>query len=400
MRLRTPESYWLIKNGLLSSYPSLQANEDTQLVVIGGGITGALVSYSLIQNNYKVILIDKRDIGMGSTSATTSMLQYETDIPLYKLAEQIGETGAVECYKKGIKAIGDLEQLISLHNIDCDFEKKQSLYIARTEEDAVWLYKEFQMRHKHQLGVEWLTAKNVLDVYGINCFGAILSQTAASVDAYKLTHKLIELSVKKGMKVFDQTSADNFEFKNDNAIIHTSSGHAITCNKVIFCTGYEATDILKERICKLHYTYACISEQNISHPSSINNTLVWDTGSPYSYLRTTNDKRILIGGADSNFNISIFQNTIKKIKTNQLIHRLSEMMPKIKFIEDFSWGGTFGSTKDSLPYIGESPEYKNALFVLGYGGNGIIFSVQAMEIINDLLKGKINSLAHWYRFKR
>ena len=75
-------------------------------------------------------------------------------------------------------------------------------------------------------------------------------------------------------------------------------------------------------------------------------------------------------------------------------------MPDIKFIEDYSWGGKFGITSDSLPYIGSSPEYDKAFFVLAYGGNGIVFSVQGMQIITDLLKGKENKLAYYYRFGR
>ena len=82
MRLRTFESFWLLKNGLLYSYPSLQENIESEIVVVGGGITGALTSHALMEKGYKVLLIDKRDIAQGSSSATTSMLQYEIDVPI------------------------------------------------------------------------------------------------------------------------------------------------------------------------------------------------------------------------------------------------------------------------------------------------------------------------------
>ncbi len=75
-------------------------------------------------------------------------------------------------------------------------------------------------------------------------------------------------------------------------------------------------------------------------------------------------------------------------------------MPEVNFIEDFSWGGTFGTTKDGLPYIGKSPEFENTLFVLGFGGNGITFSVQGMEMIKNFLQGKVHKLAEYYRFGR
>ena len=124
MRLRTFESFWLIKNGLLCSYPSLQKNLPTEIVVIGGGITGALISHALLDAGYKVAIIDRRDIGQGSTSATTSMLQYEIDVPLYELAEKIGEQAAANCYKAGILAIKDLAKLVKKEKINCGFEMK------------------------------------------------------------------------------------------------------------------------------------------------------------------------------------------------------------------------------------------------------------------------------------
>ena len=89
MRLRTFESFWLLKNGLLYTYPTLQKNIKTEILLIGGGITGALISDALMDAGYKVTLIDCRDIGQGSTSATTSMLQYEIDEPLKDLAQKI-----------------------------------------------------------------------------------------------------------------------------------------------------------------------------------------------------------------------------------------------------------------------------------------------------------------------
>ncbi|MBP7643456.1 MAG: FAD-binding oxidoreductase [Saprospiraceae bacterium] len=400
MRLRTFESFWLLKNGLLYTYPSIQKDISTEIVVVGGGITGALTSHALVEKGYKVTLIDKRDIGQGSSSATTSMLQYEIDVPLSELSTMIGAYAAAQCYKAGIEAINKLGQLVKENKIDCGFEKKESLYIAHNEEAAQSLYEEFEIRNKCQLGVKWLKPEEILKIYGLKSFGGILSQTAASVDAYKLAHELIHYNVNRGMTVFDQTELKDFDFSAEKTIITSSEGHKISCKKVIFCSGFESTKMIKEDIAKLFYTYACVSEKEIKIPKKLKNTLVWDTNEPYLYMRTTDDGRLLVGGEDSSVNFPFFQQQIKESKTSKLIQTLEEIMPDIKFIEDFSWGGTFGSTKDGLPYIGKSPEFEHALFVLSFGGNGITFSIQAMDIIVDLMEDKPNELADYYRFGR
>ena len=85
MELRSPEAFWLLKNGILNSYPSLQENIKCDIAVIGAGITGALISHSLTKTGYNTVVLDKRDVANGSTAATTSLLQYEIDTAMVDL---------------------------------------------------------------------------------------------------------------------------------------------------------------------------------------------------------------------------------------------------------------------------------------------------------------------------
>lgn len=400
MRLRTFESFWLLKNGLLYSYPSLKKNVKTQVVVVGAGITGALISHSLMEQGFDVVMVDKRDVGQGSTSATTSMLQYEIDAPLHKLAEKIGEEGAARCYKAGIDAIRKLKKVVQNNNIDCGFKLKRSLYVAHNKAAAKQLYKEYLMRDRYRLGVEWLEPSQLKLQYGVLGAGAILSKMAASVDAYKLAHELIALNVKRGMQVYDQTCIKKIECKGAHPIITTVDGCKISTKKIVFCNGFESTLLLKEKVAKLVYTYACVSEQHVKLNNNLKDVLIWNTQDPYLYARTTDDNRILVGGCDEPYRPTASHQTIKEKKSVLLAAAIEKMIPGIQFIEDISWGGVFGTTKDSLPYIGASPEYKNSLFVLGFGGNGITFSTQGMELIPELLKGKDSDLSYYYRFGR
>ena len=87
-------------------------------------------------------------------------------------------------------------------------------------------------------------------------------------------------------------------------------------------------------------------------------------------------------------------------KEQKLVKKLSKYLPENDFRTDFVWAGTFGETKDGLPYIGEHPDFPSAYFVLGFGGNGITFSVIGMEMVSDFLKGKKHELTEYFRFRR
>ena len=99
MNIRSNEPYSLIKNSFTKSYPSLKENISSEVLVMGAGITGALIAYKLFSEGKKVVMVDRRDVCNGSTAASTSMLQYEIDVPLHKLIDQIGLTPAVSSYK-------------------------------------------------------------------------------------------------------------------------------------------------------------------------------------------------------------------------------------------------------------------------------------------------------------
>src|SRR5262245_52748723 len=99
MELVAGYPFWLINDGLLFQYPKLNKNISNDTVIIDGGITGALATYYLTKAGIECIVADGRTIGLGSTSASTSLLQYELDAPLHRLIKDIGEYRAINAYK-------------------------------------------------------------------------------------------------------------------------------------------------------------------------------------------------------------------------------------------------------------------------------------------------------------
>ena len=77
MDLVSPQPFWPLKNGLLGVYPPLRKDIACDVVVLGGGISGAFVAETLAGEGLRVVVLDKREIGGRSTSASTALLQYE-----------------------------------------------------------------------------------------------------------------------------------------------------------------------------------------------------------------------------------------------------------------------------------------------------------------------------------
>ena len=98
----------------------------------------------------------------------------------------------------------------------------------------------------------------------------------------------------------------------------------------------------------------------------------------------------MLGGRDEETNNPKVRQDKLELKTQQLADDFANLFPKLSFRPEFSWAGTFGVTKDGLPYIGHYEPKPNGLFSLGFGGNGITFSVIAAEIIKNILLEKAN----------
>lgn len=399
MQLRSPEAFWLLKNGILNSYPSLQEDIQCDITVIGAGITGALISHALHRAGYDTVVIDKRDVANGSSSATTSLLQYEIDTMMVDLARMIGEEGAVACYQAGVQSLRKLEKLVAKEKLDGGFELKQSLQVAHSRAAIPKLLKEFFFRKKHGLEVTWLSSKEIKERYKMDSFPGILSKEGASIDAFEFAHELFQKNSRRGLRVYDHTAIQDITY-GDRVFIQTENEHRVECKRVVFCTGYEALSMFREKYAAIHSTFACVTEQDINLYDQLKNIIIWDTGNPYIYMRTTDDKRLLVGGEDIRYKYDGISDKLKGQKAEKLAKKTRQLFPSLHFTEDYNWAGAFGVTKDGLPYIGQHPRYKNALFILGFGGNGITFSIQGMNLVLKLLAGEDDPLLHYYRFDR
>jgi len=84
----------------------------------------------------------------------------------------------------------------------------------------------------------------------------------------------------------------------------------------------------------------------------------------------------------------------------RLEKQLAKWLPTLTTETAFMWAGTFGETRDGLPYIGPMADCPQALYALGYGANGITFGAVAAKIVAELCLGRANDDARLFRLDR
>jgi len=400
MDLTSGYPFWPAKSGLLQVYPPLEGDTSCDVLVIGGGVTGALIAHHLVEAGVDTIVVEKRDVGFGSTGATTGLILYEIDTTLAELTGVVGETDAVRAYVACVEGVRRFEQVVDRLGDRSGFEHRHSVYLAARRQDVRLFEEEYALRRRHGIRVDFLTRQDIAARYPFTRPAGLLSYDAAQVDAYRLTHALLRRARDLGARVFDRSEVVGITTDKSAITAQTIRNTSIRARRLVFATGYESAGYLREPVARLISTYALVSEPLPSFDGWSDQAIIWEHADPYLYLRSTEDGRAMIGGEDEDFRDPIRRDRLIGRKTRALQRKFNGLFPGIELEVAFSWTGTFGETKDGLAYIDKTAEWPRAWFALCYGGNGLTFGILAAEIIRDEMLGKRHEFADLFRFDR
>ena len=369
-------------------YPYLTKDIDTDVCIIGGGITGAITSYYFSRENINCVLLEKRRIAHLSTSITTSLLQYELDDNLSDLKEYTNLEDVIRSYNLGLIALDEIDKFIKEYGNNCNYKKRDTLLYTAKKDEINAMKIEYDYRKNNNFDVEYINEEN--NKFSLDLKAGILSKNGgAEIDPYKFTHEMLKVSQNNGLRVYENTEVIDLKYHKEYIEVITEFGNIVKAKKVIVATGYN-TKLFTDRNFATKTTTFNIATKPIKNFNGwYEKVLIRDNSDPYNYLRTTFDNRIIIGGEDVDFIPDIFDENLANKKYDILENRLKSMFSNIKDIEiDYKYCGTFASTLDNLGFIGEDTKHNNLWYNLGYGANGILFAILGGMMLSKLYHGE------------
>lgn len=354
------------------------------VVIVGGGMSGSLSALALAEAGLNVAILDKRQMATGSTIANAGILQYSNDIMLHELINQIGERDAVRFYQICYDAVKNLEKVAKLLPFSPDFVVRPSICYASTEDHVEKIRVEYETLQKYGFPCEYWGPNEFSDKMSFTKPGALVTYEDAEINPYKFVHGILDMVEEQDGHLFEFVEVNDAITEDDFLSIRTSAGE-FKARQIIYTTGYETVPVGKRIGSDINRSYAIATKPIGDFKKWYKHSMIWETKRPYLYIRTTAEGRIIAGGLDEEIEHAPQSQAYIEERGEELSKQIQELFPHYSIEVDHAYAATFGESIDNLPFIGQHPTKEKHYYLLGYGGNGTVFSMLGSHILRDLI---------------
>lgn len=350
-------------------FPVFRGVIEHPVVIIGGGMSGAMTAYACAAAGLKVILLEADRIGLGGTGYATGMSSGEACESYRELEQRAGRRAARVLFDAMQRAPRELAATIKRLGIRAGFDTAEHYRILGAGQSDKLLQREIAARDEADIKTGWIKPAAMARETAIVSGGAMRLPDGGFVDPFKLTLGFLSAAIKRGVKVYERSRVKKITFTRKTTTAFLDSG-AITTTNLAICIG-EPTSLFKplKRHLRHEERYAVLTEPL---PASVRAelgrqaSLITDLESPAHHLWFTADHRALFAGADQKRPPDRLREKTLVQRTGQLMYELSRIYPVISgAAPDYGWSVPLAHPVDGVLYAGAHRNFPFHHFAFG-----------------------------------
>jgi len=364
----------------------IPTNASTEILIIGGGITGTSTAYFLTQAGHNVTLLERNELASEASGLNAGTL-WQIGLGASPDLSSTLSMGGLELFKMLQFELG----------YDIEFRQLGALKAIQTEEQLDFLQKEAQQLKSQGYSLEILTIRNAKSIepeLSQELFGCLHYPLGGSANPVKTTQAFASAAQQRGARILTNHEVSTIEYLDNGT-------YKIVTNKAIFQT--QTLVLAAGPWCRsigsmlgLHipvfpvrgqmWSTGSVSPRLFHAIGAAESTHFWHNN-PYSdkdtplelthrgdvrltrhlYGRQTRDGEIIFGGDRQLSNSKTPDEAGIEVNRNHVI----EIFP---FLRQFpikrTWAGLMPFTQNLDPIIGKITQHENLYIVTGLSSSG------------------------------
>lgn len=415
-------SYWINSEKNKEKYNKVEKNIETDICIIGGGITGISTAYYLTKENLKVTVLDMGKIGFQTTGNSTAKITSQHGLFYKYLKDSKGEDFARLYYDANEDAIKNIKKIVEKEKIQCDLECQSAYVLAANREEVQKVKDEVEVVRGFGGHAEYLEREDIdKNLLILNPLAAIRFKNQAQFNSYKYTIELAKVCKNLGANIYENTKVVDVRDEKDYYYLETEDGYKIKAKYLVITTKYPIINIPGFYFMKMYQStsygisipvkeklfdgmYITSTNPKVSlRMAKVDNNIIKDVvdGNIENYAKQDKENRkrvkekqnskidneyvlIVVGADHKTGEKTDLSNSYKKLE-----NIAKQIYPQGK-VENY-WNTEDCITLDKIPYIGKySNMWENAYVATGFNKWGITTSNIAANIITDMIIGRKN----------
>lgn len=363
-------------------YESLSGDVDTDVAVVGGGITGLTCAAMLTEAGVGVTVVEARRLGAGTSGRTTGKVTSQHGLIYQELVEQHGEEvaqGYGQANEAAISVVGDL---IRRHHIDADLTAADAYVYTEDRDHLPRMQREVDVAQGLGLPARWTDTTDL----PFPVEGAVRFTGQYQLHAIKYVAGLAQAVTAAGGNVHEGTRAVAVHSEGSRWVVETPHGR-VRADHVVLATLLPILDLgfeFARAEPSMTYGIAAAAQGRVPHGMYIS------AEQPTRSIRHYH-------GSEEAFVIAVGEShrTGEKHDTAPRDERL------VAFARDrfpvgevaYRWSAEDFIPVDLLPMIGEMALAPKVYVATGFNKWGLTNATVAAGIITDRVTGRDNPYA-------